>query len=105
MASIQNHVKTMVITIETAQVDPDLLTVQASLSDRTVRRSEIKQKDLKPYVNQKNGQISNLTNRPIFLKLFKHFDNNRKNTNKMIVFNPLSSNPTKWSNTLKQFVG
>ena len=68
----------MVITIETSQVDPDLLTVQASLSDRTVRRSEIEQKDLKPYGNQKNSQISNLTNRPIFLKLFKRFDNNRK---------------------------
>ena len=78
IASIQNHGKTMVITIETAQVDPDLLTVQASLSDRTVRRSEIEQKDLKPYGNQKNSQISNLTNRPIFLKLFKRFDNNRK---------------------------
>ena len=95
----------MVITIEIAQVDPDLLTKQASLSDRTVRRSEIERKDLKPYGNQKNSQISNLTNRPIFLKLFKHFDNNIKNTNKMIVFNPLSSNPTKWLNTLKQFVG
>ena len=23
----------------------------------------------------------------------------------MFVFNPLSANPTKWSNTLKQFVG
>ena len=25
--------------------------------------------------------------------------------NKRFVFNPLSANPTKWSNTLKQFVG
>ena len=23
----------------------------------------------------------------------------------IIIFNPLSANPTKWSNTLKQFVG
>ena len=25
--------------------------------------------------------------------------------NELAVFNPLSANPTKWSNTLKQFVG
>ena len=28
-----------------------------------------------------------------------------QNTRFMIQFNPLSANPTKWSNTLKQFVG
>ena len=28
-----------------------------------------------------------------------------RNTRFMIQFNPLSANPTKWSNTLKQFVG
>ena len=28
-----------------------------------------------------------------------------RNTHFMIQFNPLSANPTKWSNTLKQFVG
>ena len=28
-----------------------------------------------------------------------------ENTGFMIQFNPLSANPTKWSNTLKQFVG
>ena len=28
-----------------------------------------------------------------------------RSTRFMIQFNPLSANPTKWSNTLKQFVG
>ena len=30
---------------------------------------------------------------------------NERFSNQSVAFNPLSSNPTKWSNTLKQFVG
>ena len=37
------------------------------------------------------------------MKIIRYLQNNNQNI--LSHFNPLSANPTKWSNTLKQFVG
>ena len=50
--------KALDISSATALVVPDLLKALAILSDPTIRRSAIDQKDLKPYWSQKKGHIS-----------------------------------------------
>ena len=75
--------KSFNIATATARVAPDLLNTLATLSDTTVRRSTIDREDLEPY--WKSEKMLHFSRWSISL-LFKYFTNNRKKTNRAVVF-------------------
>ena len=67
-------VKASNVSCAVARVAPDLLKALAILSDTTVRRSAVDQKNLKPY-------WTSAINNPIIYKFFRDFTNHRKKIN------------------------
>ena len=62
--------KALYISSSTAWVAPDLLKALAILSDTTVRRSAVDQKDLKPYWKSEKGHISLSDQQSYYLQVF-----------------------------------
>ena len=63
-----------------------ILKAIAVLSNTTVRRSAINQKDLKPYWKPQKRHTSLGDQQAFIYKFLKDFTNHRKNTNRAVVF-------------------
>ena len=77
---------TLDISSATARVAPHLLKALAILSDTTVRRSAVDREDLKPYWKSEKRPHSLGDNNPSIYNFFKDFTNNKKKTNRAVVF-------------------
>ena len=86
-ASMPNPVKRLGYLSATARVALNLLKALAVISDTNVRRSAVDREDLKPYwKSEKRPHKSIMINKSIIYKLFKYFINNRRKTNREVVF-------------------